>query len=133
MKIKVYLLNQDRTIVTKKVEAGKGFFTHQNGLYCITHSTTLAAKDQASNFNTIPELIYYVGNPLPINEAQSKGADFLESMVIENALKDTGKPQGTWLISLSEKLLLHPVKIMGVLIALGVGLIIIRVALTGGF
>jgi hypothetical protein len=132
MKIKVYLLNQDRTIITKKVEAGKGFFTHQSGLYCITHSTTLAAKEQASNFNTIPELFYFTDNPLPINEVQGKGADFLESMVIENALKDTGKPSGTWLISLSEKLLLHPAKIMGVLIAIGVGVIVLRVAL-GGF
>ena len=131
MKIKTYILKKDRTVEELKVKLGKGYFTHDNGLYCITSSVTLRAKEDPSHFNTVPEMFFYQDNPVPINEKERKGPEFLEDFVIENALRDTGKPRGRAFLNLVNTLT-DPGKLLGIVVALGVGFILIRFVLYGG-
>ena len=109
----------------------KGFFIHEGGIYCVTTSVTLRAKEDPSHFNTVPELFFYQDNPVPMNETAKKGPDFLEEMVIENALRDTGKPRHRTMLNLISTLT-SPGKLLGIGVAVAVTFILLRFAFTGG-
>jgi len=132
VKLKAYIICHDRTVKEINVNPQRGFFQFNKGIYCITNVTTLAAKDEPTNFNTKPELFYFEKNPIPINESTVNSASFLEDLVIENALRDTGKPRGQYILNIVSNLLNHPGKILGVGLAVTVTGILIRYVLLGG-
>ena len=131
MKIHTYILRQHRMVEKLKVKPKKGFFVYNGGIYCVTNSVTLKAKEDPSRFNTVPELFFYQDNPVPVNEKAKTGPEFLEEMVIENALRDTGKPRHQPFVTLV-KTLTNPSRLLGLGVAVGVALILLRFALTGG-
>jgi len=133
VKLKAYILCNDRSVKELKVDGTKGFFQFNKGIYCITKATTLATKDTATSFNTRPELFYFEKNPIPIMEEIQKGADFLEELVIENALRDTGKPQTRYALNIVNNLLSNPGKLLGVGVALFIGAFLMKYLLFGGF
>jgi len=131
MKLTAYILCDDRSVKELKVDGTKGFFMFNQGIYCITNATTLAAKDRATNFNTKPESFYFEKNPIPITETERKGADFLEELVIENALSASGKPKSQFALNLVNDLISNPSKLLGVVVAIGIGLFLFRYVLLG--
>jgi len=94
-KIHAIILRKNRSVETKKVHPDNTYFKSKGNLYTIPKEAVNLAIQKGKVNNPIPELVFVEGNPVPINvNLDITATGFLEKLVIENALKSSGKPKG---------------------------------------
>lgn len=110
MMINCLMIGKDRCITIVKVDAKKGNFTHNKGLYTIPKEAVNLTEFIDKNKESYPELIYIEGTPLPVN-ATTGEQEFLEHTVLANALSQVARAKSDWL-NLIMDYIKHPSKIM---------------------
>jgi hypothetical protein len=104
-KIEVIMLRKNRTAERFQVDPDHLYFKRRGHLYCMPKEAvnTRVFEDQKNNPHA--ELIYVEGDPIPQTTAKMQsGTDFLENLVIENAIQSTAKPKGFFLEILGDYL-----------------------------
>lgn len=125
MKIKIYLLRQDRTVKVVKVNEKKSKWIYNRGLYPINPSdVNLSAFPYVPNPS--PEIIFCEGNPQAIGSSEESIENF-NRQNIRNAIEAAANIKSNWALRLTE--LLFSPKILFVVFAM----IIIIAFLSGGF
>lgn len=127
MMIHCLMIGKDRCIETVKVDAKKTNFTHNKGLYTIPkEAVNLTEHAGPKKVESYPELVYIEGIALPVNLEKGDVQEFLEHIVLSNALNQVARPRSDW-FNLFADYIRHPSKIM----ILGF-VVVIVVALIGG-
>lgn len=91
MMIKCLVIGKDRCITEIKINPRKSNFTHNRGLYTIPKEAVNIAEHSNRKVEAYPELIFWEGNPLPVNLTEGNVQTFLGETVLSNALKQTSR------------------------------------------
>lgn len=124
------IIGKDRSITERRVDASKINFTHNEGLYTIPRESVNIAKFVETGKKKVdpyPELIYLEGNALPVNNSGDNVQEFLENLVLANALNQVAAAQSDFFGVIMDYVK-HPSKAL-----LGVFVLIIAGAVIWGF
>ena len=97
MNILCLMIKKDKSIQEISVDSTKSNFKFNNGLYTINKEAVNIIKMNQGGITVIPELIYVEGNPLPVNVTEGSVQDFLEHLVLKNALEQVAAPRSEFL------------------------------------
>jgi hypothetical protein len=111
MKIRCYMIQTNKEISVLNIAPYNPHFSFHNGIYTINKQAVSLSNIQDKNAEPVPELVYMEGNPLPLNIKAGSTSEFLEKIVIENALKQISKPTGGFMLVVLDYFK-HPSKIM---------------------
>jgi len=102
MKIRIYLLRQDRTVKIVQVKEKKSKWLYNNGLYPINPSDIhLSAFPYVPNPH--PEIIFCEGNPQAVGSKESALTNF-DRQLVENFVQAAASVKSMWLQQLTELL-----------------------------
>ena len=97
------MITKNRYIKKLEVNGLNEYFHYNKGLYTIPRdAVNFAFNPKKKNKDLTPELIYLEGQPTPVNAKNSDAGNFLNHVVLENALKQVDSPQSMFFEIIAE-------------------------------
>jgi len=126
-KIKVYMITKSRHVDTFTIDDSIKFFRYRRGYYFVDRNAVNLTSKPNKIVNPTPELIYFEGNPLPVNSTVNINS-LLDDVVLDNFFREVSGVKHTFLDKLFDyafSLIKRPVKLLEYIILIIVAIFVV--------